>query len=239
MIKYILLLVIGMFGLSNNSVAQKFYTTSGGEMIFSFAYIDNNGNNGSNIMRWSPVFNFQFFGNYDFSKHAGLIFGAAVRNIGYIDNNSDIDNSGFKKKYRTYNVGIPVGIKIGNLDRFFLYGGYEIEFPFNYKEKTFENGSKTDNKITAWFSNRTPTFYNTAFVGVQFPYGLSLKVKYYFTNFFNEDFVQVIDGVNNKPYAGMKANIIYFSLSFDLFKNYSIDYHNTKLPHNNVNRNIY
>ena len=237
--KIVLLLFIGALGLLSTVKAQKFYTTSGGEMIFSFATIDNNGSSGNNIMRWSPVFNFQFFGNYDFSKHAGLIFGAAVRNVGYIDNNPDINNSAYKKKYRTYNVGIPIGFKIGNLDRFFLYGGYEIEFPFNYKEKTFIDGSKQDNKITVWFSKRTPTYYNTAFVGIQFPYGLNLKVKYYFTNFFNQDFVQVVDGIDTKPYAGMKANIIYFSLSFDLFKNYSIDYHDMKSPGRNTNNNIY
>ncbi len=237
--KIVLLLFIGALGLLSTVKAQKFYTTSGGEMIFSFATIDNNGNDGSSIMRWSPVFNFQFFGNYDFSKNAGLIFGASFRNVGYIDDNPDINNSAYKKKYRTYNLGIPVGIKVGNLDRFFLYGGYEIEFPFNYKEKTFVNGSKQDNKITDWFSKRTPAFYNTAFVGVQFPYGLNLKVKYYFTNFFNEDFVQVVDGINTKPYAGIKANIIYFSLSFDLFKNYSIDYHDMKSPGRNTDNNVY
>ncbi len=235
--KIIFFVFITIFSLSGIVKAQKFYTTSGGEMIFSFASINNNGNSGNNIMRWSPVFNFQFFGNYDFSKNAGLIFGAAVRNVGYIDGNPDIDNSAYKKKYRTYNLGLPVGIKVGNLDKFFLYGGYEIEFPFNYKEKTFVNGSKQDNKITAWFSKRTPVFYHTAFAGIQFPYGLNLKVKYYFTNFFNEDFEEITDGATIKPYAGMKANIIYFSLSFDLFKNYSVDYH--EFHPKNVNDNVY
>ena len=235
--KITFLLLIGVLGLFSSVNAQKFYTTSGGEMIFSFATIDNNGSDGNNIMRWSPVFNAQFYGNYDFSKYAGFIMGAAIRNVGYIDGNPDVKNTAYKKKYRSYNFGIPVGIKIGNLDKFFVYGGYEIEFPFHYKEKTFFDGSKQDNKITDWFSKRTPVLYNTAFAGIQFPYGLNLKVKYYFTNFFNEDFEQVTDGNITKPYAGMKANIIYFSLSFDLFKNYNIDYHS--IEHKTKAENIY
>lgn len=236
--KITIVLLIGVLSLSFTLKAQKFYTTSGGEMIFSFASINNNGNSGNTIMRWSPVFNFQFFGNYDFSKYAGLIIGATIRNVGYIDGNPDVDNSAFKKKYRTYNMGIPIGIKVGNLEKFFVYGGYEIEFPFNYKEKTFFNGTKQDNKISAWFTKRTPVLYNTAFVGVQFPYGLNIKFKYYFTNFFNQEFVEVVDGDNRKPYAGIKTNIFYLSLSFDLFKNYSLDYHDIKVEKTG-DKNIY
>ena len=239
--RLVFILFVAFIGLNSSINAQsKFYTTSGGEMIFSFAKIDNaNGPAGSNVMRWTPFFNVQFFGNYDFSKNAGLFFGTAIRNIGYIDDRPDPDNSEIKKKYRTYDFGIPLGIKLGNLDNFFFYGGYEIEFPFHYKEKTFISGEKQDNKITGWFSQRTPSLYHTAFVGIQFPYGMNLKVKYYFSNFFNTDFSQTTDGVVSLPYAGKKANIIYFSLSFNLFKNYNVDYHEMKKPSGNHNKDIY
>lgn len=238
--KTLFLLLVAFIGISFPVNAQnKFYTTSGGEMIFSFASIDNNGIDGDNVIRWSPVFNVQFFGNYDFSKNAGLIFGAAIRNVGFIDDNPDPLNSNIKKKYRNYDFGIPVGIKIGNLDKLFFYTGYEIEFPFHYKEKTFINGDKQDNKISVWFTNRTPAFYHSVFGGIQFPYGLNVKVKYYFSNFFNEDFTETINGVETQPYLGKKANIIYFSLSFDLFKNYSIDYHEYNNNSSRKNNDVY
>jgi len=42
-----------------------------------------------------------------------------------------------KKKFRPYNFGIPIGIKIENLNKLFLYGIYEIEYSLYYKEKTY------------------------------------------------------------------------------------------------------
>ena len=114
--------------------AQSFYTTSSGELILSLADI-NSGDQPKpqNIVRFSPWFNVQMLGNYDFNKNLGMFFGLNIRNVGYIakDNNTQI-----KKKYRVYDMGIPIGIKLGDLDRFFIYGGYEFELPFNYKEKT-------------------------------------------------------------------------------------------------------
>lgn len=191
--------------------STKPYVTSGGEMIFSFATIEANGFSDGSNLRWSPVLNLQTFGNYDFSKHAGLIFGGALRNVGFI---YDVPNSGgIKKKFRNYNIGIPVGIKVGNLNKVFFFGGYEIEFPINYKEKEFVDEKKT--KFNVWFSNRVPSYYHTVFAGVQFPYGVSLKFKYYLSEFFNQNYTES-DGT--QPYKGLKANVFYFSISTSLFK---------------------
>lgn len=205
-----LLLVLILATVSVTKAQDKLYSTTGGEMIFSFATIDNNGNDGGNIMRWSPVFNFQVYGNYDVNKNIGFIFGASVRNVGFI---YDVPGDNTKKKYRNYNIGIPVGFKVGNLNKIFLFGGYEIEFPINYKEKTFINEQKT--KFNVWFSNRVPSYYHTAFVGVQFPYGVSLKFKYYISEFFNQNYTEN-DGT--QPYKGLKANVFYFAISTSLFR---------------------
>ena len=203
------LIIIFLAGLSVIRAQSDFYTTSGGEMIFSFATIDDNGADMESIMRWAPVFNPQFFANYDLNDNFGLLFGAAVRNVGFIYKQDD----GTKKKHRNYNIGIPVGIKIGNMNKVFIYGGYEIEFPINYKEKTFVNEQKS--KFNVWFSDRVPTIYNSVFAGVQFPYGVSLKFKYYFTGFFNQNYTEN-DGT--KPYKGLDVNVFYFSLSTSLFR---------------------
>lgn len=204
--------------------SSKSYVTSGGELIFSLASIEQNGNNENATLRFSPVVNFQVMLNKDLSKNFGLFAGFALRNVGYIMNDytdSNTNNLTYKKKFRSYNIGIPFGLKVGNLDKTFFYGGYEIEFPLSYKEKTYDGGDKID-KITGWFSNRQELFQHGFFVGIQFPYATSLKFKYYLSEFHNRDYTNNAGG---KPYAGLKTNIYYFSLSFFLFRNLDIYIH--------------
>jgi hypothetical protein len=196
---------------------SKTYVTTGGEMIFSFADITDNGQSAESTLRWAPVVNIQSMLNADISSNVGLFTGIAVRNVGYIyDNYTDpATDAVYKKKFRSYNLGIPVGIKIGNLDKMFIYGGYEVEFPFLYKEKTFDGGDKID-KITGWFSKREEPIQHGFLVGIQFPYGMNVKFKYYLSEFHNQDY---IDGAGNKPYAGLNSQVFYFSLSYLMFRN--------------------
>jgi len=200
---------------------SKPYVTSGLEMLFSFAGIDDNGTSPNSTLRWAPVINIQTMLNKDMSDRFGLFTGFAVRNVGYIyDHYLDPSNeSYYKKKFRSYNLGIPAGIKIGNLDKMFLYGGYEVELAVLYKEKTFDGGDKID-KMTGWFSDRQNLFQHGFLVGVQFPYGLNLKFKYYLSDFHNQDFV---DAEGYKPYEGLKSNVFFFSLSSYLFTNFHFD----------------
>ncbi len=213
------ILFIFMLLLSVNVFSQKkSYVTSGLEMIFSLANIEDNGVSESSTLRWAPVFNFQSMLNRDISSRAGLFTGIAVRNVGYIyDGYFDpASENTYKKKFRSYNLAVPFGIKIGNLDKMFIYGGYEVELPFLYKEKTFEGGDKIS-KITGWFSSREELFQHGFLVGIQFPYGANLKFKYYLSEFHNRNYT---DAGGYKPYEGLKSNIFYFSLSYYLFKNF-------------------
>ena len=98
-------------------------------------------------MRFSPVVNIQNWLNYDKSEKLGFFTGLSLRNVGFI---YDVDET-TRKKYRTYNVGIPVGVKIGNLSDKFLFFGYELEIPVHYKEKTFVNEDKAEKK-NYWFT---------------------------------------------------------------------------------------
>jgi hypothetical protein len=201
---------------------SKAYVTSGGELIFSFANVEQDGNSESSTMRFSPVFNLQVMLNQDMSKNFGLFTGLAVRNVGYITSDY-IDPSNslvYKKKFRTYNLGIPLGFKAGNLDKIFFYGGYDVELAFSYKEKTYDGGDKID-KITGWFSDRNELFQHGFFAGLQFPRGLNLKFKYYLSEFHNRDYT---NNAGIKPYAGLKTNIFYISLSFFLFKDLDFYY---------------
>ena len=199
------------------SQSSSLYYSVSGEMIFSFADMEYNGFETNSLMRWAPFVNLQAFVNSDMSSHFGLFSGLAIRNVGYIyddyiDPSTQVE---YKKKFRSYNLGIPAGIKIGNLDKLFFFAGYEVEFPFAYKEKTFDDGDKID-KITGWFSNRTENFQHGVLAGITFPEGVNLKFKYYFSEFHNQGFTES-SGV--KPYAGLESHVFYFSLSYGMFQN--------------------
>ncbi len=200
---------------------SKTYFSSGFEIIFSEAnIIDVNNPEATPTLRFAPVINPQSMLNVDLTQRIGLFTGLAIRNVGYIyDAYSTVlpdgVNEPIKKKFRTYNLGIPVGLKLGDLNGLFIYGGYEIEFPFVYKEKTFNTaGERTDTDVY-WFSDRTEKIQQSWLVGLQLARGINLKFKYYFTEFHNQDFT----ANNIKPYAGLNSKIWYLSLTANLFKN--------------------
>lgn len=220
--KQIFVTIFSLLVAVSGSSQNRKYWNSALETIFSFANIDDNGNSEGAIIRYAPVVNIQTYYNIDFSNSVGFFTGLALRNVGYIYDNyttTTLPVATYKKKFRSYNLGVPAGIKLGNLNGTFFYVGYEVELPLFYKEKTFDGGDKID-KITGWFSNRQELFQHGVFTGVQFPYGLNLKFKYYLSEFHNQGFT---DGTGNKPYAGLQSNIFYFSLSSFVFKNFKYD----------------
>ena len=205
------------------SQENKWYSTSGGEAILSWATVDNNGQEGNVVTRFSAFFHFQSLANKDFSDKAGMYTGLTLRNIGFIYD--DPNNAAVRKKFRTYNVGIPFGLKFGNLRKSHVFLGYELEIPLHYKEKTFVN-EKREERFGVWFSDRTPTVMHSAFIGFRGPAGMSIKFKYYLTSFFNENYTEINDGVSSTPYKGFDANVFYASLSFELFRNTDFRYNN-------------
>ncbi len=200
---------------------NKWYSSSGGEAILSWASVNSDGREGNVVTRFSGFFHFQSLVNKDFSQKSGFYTGLTMRNIGFIYD--DPNNTSVRKKFRTYNLGIPVGIKVGNMEEKFMFFGYELEIPFNYKEKTFINEKKED-KFDVWFSDRTPSIMHTAFVGFRGPSGVSLKFKYYLTPMFNQDFTETTDTGSIQPYRGLEANVFYVALSFELFRNTDFTY---------------
>lgn len=196
---------------------SKTYWSVGSEMLFSFANITDNGVSESSTLRWAPVINLQGRLNSDFSENVGVFTGLFCRNVGYIyDNYRDRSPDGslgnpHKEKFRSYNVGIPVGIKIGNLEKTFFFGGYEIEVPVRYKEKSFDGSDKV-NTITGWFSDRQELFQHGFIAGIQFPYEFNIKFKYYLSEFHNQNYTQT-NGA--KPYSGLETNVMYISLGYN------------------------
>ena len=203
---------------------SKFYFSTGGEMIFSWASTTHPTSNEGSVLRWAPVFNFQSSVNYDVGRFFGFMGGIAIRNQGYIYDFNDVDGVQFKKKFRTYNLGIPVGIKIGNMDGFHFFGGYEFELPFHYKEKTFDNDGAKINKFTSWFSDRNQSTMHALFGGFQTKGGMQIKFKYYLTEFHNQDFATTTEdkyppsGNLNQPYKGLTSNVFYVAVAWNISK---------------------
>jgi hypothetical protein len=180
---------------------QKVYSTTSIEYLFSWSDVTDNGRELSGPVRFAPVFNFQNAVNKDFSEKFGGYLGLSLNNVGFI---YDVD-ANVKKKVRTYNLGIPVGIKIGNMNGTHLFGGYVVEFPLNYKEKTFIDEEKT--KFNTWFSERTQ-IQQAIVAGIQFPYGANIKFKYYFTDFYKKGYTDS----TGQPYENFSGNAMVLSL---------------------------
>ncbi len=210
-ISIILLALLGFGFMANAQDKPEKYILSGGELIFSFANV---GSGYDNIIRFSPVFNAQSWRVHDYGDF-GYFYGIAIRNVGFI---AEDRSTNTRFKFRTYNVGVPIGFKFDFSPTVGLYAGYEFEVPFVFKQKTFVNEKKNE-KFTSWFSNRTPSLAHGLFVGFQFVGGTNIKFKYYLNNFLNPDYEEIIDGNSVYPYRNLDAHVFYFALTFNIFKN--------------------
>ena len=164
--------------------------------------------------RFTAFFHLGVNVNYDFNKNIGMYTGLGIKNIGFIEK---FDLTDYTVKRRVYTVGIPIGVKIGNVKHgsYFLAGG-GVDFPFNYKEKGFVKRNDKE-KFNEWFSNRTPAAMPYVFVGMHMRPLLTFKVQYYPGNFMNSDFQQQdASGFIYKPYQGYDVKLLLFTAGFDI-----------------------
>ena len=192
--------------------SSNFYLSSGGNgSMLSLAQLKTVAGNTPNVIpRFTMFFNIGTNANYDFNRNFGLFSGINLTNIGMI---TELDNN-VKLKQRVYAVGIPLGIKVGDLNNFFVYAGAEAAFAINYKEKRFENNQKVG-KFNEWFSERSNPFMPSVFAGFQTKDGFGLKVQYYLNNFLNQSFTR--DGM--QPYGNIQESKLFFvSLSYSFKK---------------------
>lgn len=205
------------------------YKTNGGELIFSFADVDVGAADVSNVLRFSGFFHVGQKWHFDFGNHFGLFTGYGIRNVGFITEDDGIDIAAYegmieegdevRVKRRSYTLGVPVGLKLGNFERnAYAYGGAELELMFNYKEKLFIDGDKEE-KFNEWFSDRTNLLAPSVYGGVQFPGGINLQFKYYLLNFLNQDYTERVNGVNVQPYQNVDSRMFYLSISLNFGNN--------------------
>ncbi len=210
--KMLILFVLVAGYVGSVSAQTDIYLSGEWEFLFQGASIEDHGNKMNNNMRFTAFYHSASYINFDLWEWGGVATGLGIRNIGYIQDDvpdPDID----KIKRRSYTLGVPLIFKFGKMDGVFLFAGGEYEWAFHYKEKTFHGDVKSVYKD--WFTNRTKHFLPSVVAGVQLPTGTALKMKYYLSNYLNEDY---IDGNGQRPYQGMDVRMFYVSLSF-VFRN--------------------
>ncbi|HET8573190.1 MAG TPA: hypothetical protein VFL76_04895 [Edaphocola sp.] len=200
-------------GFAQTTAQHKAYLSSGIDgYLLSTALMSKGGGDAKlTTPRFTAFLNLGVNLNYDFNNHFGAYTGLNIKNIGFIEKSGDVTI-----KRRDYTIGLPLGLKIGDL----AYGSYVlvgggIDFPFNYREKTFTKRSDKT-KFNEWFSNRVPAAMGYVFLGAHLNPGIALKLQYYPGNFLNPDFTETTNGITYKPYAGYKVNLLVLSLGLDI-----------------------
>jgi hypothetical protein len=181
------------------------YTQSG---ILSFSQVSDSGKTLTSIPR------FTFLGNYgrdihvDFGKYLGIFTGLETKNTGFITRENNL-----KVKRRIFGLGVPVALKIGNMEKWYIYGGGEYQFAFNYKMKTFDDkGNKTKYK-SDWGGTETPFFLPSVFVGINWK-SIDIKAQYYLQNFIDNTKAPLNTGFSPNPkyYANYNASVFFLQV---------------------------
>jgi len=209
---------IRVLGMAHDPVippVKRAYLSTGFESsILSTAMVERPGKSAAlTTPRYTLFFNGGTNLHFNFSKSAGFFVGLGLKNIGFIDKYDVLDSTVIR---RVYALGIPVGLKFGNMKKgnYVMLGG-GVDFPINYKEKGFvKRNDKT--KFNEWFSQRTPAVMPYVYAGFRLNPGVSLKFQYNPTNFLNPDFSTAVSGVVIKPYAGYKVNLMFVSLALNI-----------------------
>ena len=161
-------------------------------------------------LRFSYILNLGLNFNYDVSNSFGLFTGVGIKNIGFIEKDS------VTIKRRVYTVGLPIGVKIGNLSkRNFAILGAGVDMPLNYREKRFTDRNDKD-KFNEWFSSRTPDIMPYIFAGASVKPGITFKFQYYVSNFFNTSYSVLANNRRSYPYASYDARLLLLSVGFDI-----------------------
>ncbi|MEN8248438.1 MAG: hypothetical protein ABFS32_05865 [Bacteroidota bacterium] len=198
--------IIFVFAAQRSLAQPEIYSTSGGEMLFQFSEVNSLPTN----MRWTVFLHLGNYTHVDFNNNVGAYTGLALRNVGFI-----ADDGPEKLIVRTYNLGVPLAVKVGMFDKqLYVFGGGEYEWLFHYKEKSWPSGNgdrdgeKT--KYTEWFSSRVNALMPSIFFGVELPRGLNVKYKMYLGNYMNEN------NTTNIGSRSLDAHLSYLSLSWNI-----------------------
>ena len=230
---WILAFVMYFFFSSGIFSQVKIYPVTGWDLIFSGADVETDINGqvqGVNTnMRFTGFLNFSQNWHFDFTDVFGMYTGFGFRNVGLIiDDPTYNDKPGTdysKVKRRSYNFGIPVAVKLGNVTNgMYFFAGGEIELLFHYKEKYWVDGVKYKSK--EWFSDKTERWAPSVFAGLHLPMGFNVTYRYYFNNFLNNNYQDDYTDFTSLT----QSTIWYVSLGWQF---------RTFVPHRNMNKEYY
>lgn len=237
---YFILISLMLTGIP--AMGQKIYPVTSGEMIFSqsttsftqeFTNQYPDARVAADNVRFTVFFHLGQYIHYDVNDKFGLFSGLAIRNVGMITDEvlpqtvsisggASVPYEDYKIVRRQYMLGIPLAFKVGSFDKhFYIYGGGEYELAFHFKEKYWTGSFDRDDsktKANEWFGNQTPTFIPSLFAGIQLPYGLNLRFKYYMTDFLNSGYKISSNTQEGSSYdisdlsRYAESQIFYFSL---------------------------
>jgi len=205
---FLLAISLTTFGQEIITLSQsknKVYSASVSETILSFGIVEAAPLNTGTIARFTPFFNFGQQLHIDFSDHLGMYFGLGLRNVGMITNLND----SVRVKQRTYNVGIPLALKFGNMESWQGAIGAEAEFAIAYKQKVFVNGEKR--KSGSWFDDRTNIFLPSVFAEFKGKDGNFIRFKYYLTDYLTSNQKINVPGVEYRP---TQSQLFYISMGY-------------------------
>lgn len=199
---------------------KKWYAMNTSEMIFSGGKLETNeffvdglltNQSPDNVVRFSAFFHFQQQLHYNFNKNFGIYTGAGIRNVGFINTFSGLEEK-IKVKQRSYSLGVPLAIKAGDMNGYYFAVGAEAELMFAYKRKVFYDGDKS--KKSQWFSDDINLFNPSIFAEVHFKGGSYVRAKYYLMDFLKnetETFVLPDDG-RLVSYKVESSKLFYISI---------------------------
>jgi hypothetical protein len=172
---------------------RNWYSMTASEIIFSYGEVKSFTGPATtetyklnNIVRFTCFFHIQEQFHYNFNNHFGLYTGIGIRNVGLINDIYISDSlSSVTVKQRSYSLGIPLALKIGNMKQgAFLALGAEAELMFAYKEKILYNDQKT--KFYDWFSDNVNLINPSLFADIRFSGGSYVRFKYYMMDFLKD-----------------------------------------------------
>ncbi len=160
-------------------------------------------------VRFSGFLNTGITFNFNITQTVGVFTGIDIKNIGF----NDFTYADSTIKRRSYNVGIPLGIKIGNMDdkKPFGFIGGGIDKPINYKQKQYFVRNEKTERFSEWFSKRTPEFMPYVFIGAALKQGAVFKLQYYPGNFLNPNYAPS-KGYNSN--YGYDVHVLLLSIGY-------------------------
>ena len=201
-----------------SSQAQGVYGMFESKTLFQVGMVqDSSGAAVQSNVRFAPFANYSLQLHADVSKKLGFYTGIGIKNQGLILKNYVTDLS---SKHRAYCLSIPVGVKIGNMEKetYFFFGA-ELLWQFSYKEKVFDGSQKAKrnnsfykNDVTAIsYSGNVGFSYKSFIFGAEYTLGGNSASGN--NNFFSDQYR--FEDLNKTSYAGFKkSNILTFFIGF-------------------------